>query len=189
MKKSTIIILILIFLAVSGGAFYGGMKYGQNKSQNDRQQRFQQFGQFPGGPGGMGMRDGRNGQNRQGMEFTIGEILFKDDTSVTVKLRDGGSKIIFLSQSTQIMKTSAGAPQDLVIGEQVSVNGNTNADGSLTAAMIQVRPPIPAEPTPLPWNYCIVLSRKPRSEILYLLLFRNNVFLLQIGVLKLGFFV
>lgn len=140
MKKNIVIILAIV--AVGGLSFYGGMSYEQNKSQNERQQRFQQFGQFPGRPG-PGMTDQRNNRNQSGAGFAAGEVLSKDDTSVTVKLRDGGSKIIFLSQSTKIMKTSEGAPQDLAIGEQVVVNGNANADGSLTADMIQIRPSLP----------------------------------------------
>ncbi|MEI6552974.1 MAG: hypothetical protein WCO09_00215, partial [bacterium] len=64
----------------------------------------------------------------------------KDATSITVKLRDGGSKIIFVASSTVVQKTSAGSINDIVVGSQISANGPTNADGSINAATISSRP-------------------------------------------------
>ena len=72
--------------------------------------------------------------------FTAGEIIAKDDKSVTVKLQNGGSKIVFLSDSTEITKSAEGALSDLEIGKNISVNGTTNSDGSVTAHTIQLRP-------------------------------------------------
>lgn len=123
-----IITIISVAVIVGGVAFYGGMKYAENKATAGRQQRAQQFS---GGTGG--------GQ-RGGGGFISGEILSKDDKSVTVKLQDGGSKIVFLSDSTKITKSTDGALSDLEVGKNVSVNGTANPDGSITAQMIQLRP-------------------------------------------------
>ena len=128
MKK---IIYIVIGLAVvGGGSFYAGLKYDQNKTAASRQAR---FGANVGGLGGA--RGGRGG----GGGFIAGEILSKDDESVTLKLRDGGSKIIFFSDSTQITKSAGGSAKDLAIGQEISAAGETNSDGSVNAQTIQIR--------------------------------------------------
>ncbi len=133
--SKTITGFVIAILAVGGGAFYGGMKYGQIKAGSnffgaERAQRFQQFvgGQARGVRGGVGA------------SFINGQIIAKDDKSLTVGLRDGGSKIIFLSSGTQIMKAVDGSAADLAAGMSVMVTGTANADGSLTAQSIQLRP-------------------------------------------------
>ncbi len=148
-----ITIVIAVAVVVGGGAFYGGMKYAQSKapqgrlsqtdfqnlqnlSPEERQQRIQQLG----ANAGAGFRGGAVGSQRGGGGLTSGEIISKDEKSVTVKLQDGGSKIIFLSDSTQITKSATGALSDLEVGKNISVNGTANSDGSVTAQTIQLRP-------------------------------------------------
>ena len=134
MNKS-IVIIIAVTLIVGAGAFYGGMKYAENKATAGWQQRTQQFS----GNAGAGFSGGTGGGQRGGGGFISGEILSKDDKSVTVKLQDGGSKIVFLSDSTKITKSTDGALSDLEAGKNVSVNGAANPDGSITAQTIQLR--------------------------------------------------
>lgn len=142
-----ILIAIIIVAAVVGvGAFYGGMKYSQsralsvfsqsdfqglrNLSPQERQQQLQQFGANFGGT--------RIG-NRMGINSVIGEIIAKDEQSITVKLPDAGSKIIFFSDSTNIMKSVEGSKNDLMVGEQIVISGEENSDGSYIARTIDVR--------------------------------------------------
>ena len=149
-----IAIVIATAVVVGGGAFFSGMKYAENKnlqsrvsqadfqnlqnlSPEERQQRLQELGasagtEFRGGAGG--------GQRGVGGGFTAGEIIAKDDKSVTVKLQNGGSKIVFLSDSTEITRFAEGTLSDLEIGKNISVNGTANSDGSVTAQTIQLRP-------------------------------------------------
>ena len=134
MNKS-IVIIIAVTLIVGAGAFYGGMKYAENKATAGRQQRTQQFS----GNAGAGFSGGTGAGQRGGGGFTAGEIITKDDKSVIVKLQDGGSKIVFLSDSTKITKSTDGALSDLEVGKNVSVNGTANSDGSITAQTIQLR--------------------------------------------------
>jgi hypothetical protein len=80
-----------------------------------------------------------------------GEIISKDDKSITVKLMGGnpdnpasgsqsGSKIIFFDQNTAISKMAAGSISDLAAGTQISITGTTNPDGSVIAQTISIRP-------------------------------------------------
>ncbi len=69
-----------------------------------------------------------------------GEIIKKDDKSITVKANDNSSKIIYFSASTTISKFAEGSKNDLQIGDNIMANGTSNSDGSVVAQMIQMRP-------------------------------------------------
>ena len=84
-NKRIIVSAIVGVVIIGGGAFYVGTKYPGAKSGLAQGVNFS--GQMRGGTG-MGRGQGFGGT-------TIGEIVAKDDISITVKLRDGGSKIIF----------------------------------------------------------------------------------------------
>jgi len=138
MKKS--ILLIVLIIVVGAGAFFGGIKYQQSQQSNSRQfgANLQNAGRIGSGQNGTRMRTG-GGQ-------VMGEILSQDDKSITVKLPDGSSKIVVLSEKTSISKAASGSKLDLTSGVHVVVFGTTNTDGSVTAQMIQVNPnrPTPA---------------------------------------------
>lgn len=121
--------IVAILILLCGGSFYAGTKYGQGQNNAQQQAAGGRFGQSGGG---RGMRGGAGGA-------IIGNILSKDDKSVTIQLRDGGSKIVFLSSAATIVKAVNGSVSDLVVGQQVMVIGATNADGSVTAQNIQIR--------------------------------------------------
>ncbi len=88
-------------------------------------------------PGGQ-VRAG--GFNRGGGNAVIGQVLSKDDKSLTVKLNDGGSKIVFYSDTTLISKATTSTVADVSVGNSVMVNGTTNTDGTVTANTIQLNP-------------------------------------------------
>lgn len=124
MKQSYILTIILI-IVIGAGAFFGGMKYQQSKSsrfgnfQSDRSRQSQQrFG--------------------QGVRPVNGDIINQDDKSITVKLQDGSSKIVILSDKTVFNKSTTGSKSDLKVGERVAVFGTENSDGSVTAQNIQL---------------------------------------------------
>jgi len=130
-----IIIAVVITLVVAGGAsFYGGMLYGKGASANLRADLNRQGAGFAVGTGQ------RSGGVQPNAGFSGGEIIKKDNTSITVKLNNGSSQIILFSDSTKIMKSAEGSATDLTIGEQVTITGSKNQDGSLTAESIQIRP-------------------------------------------------
>lgn len=139
-----IAIVIATAVVVGGGAFFGGMKYAQSKSPRDQFSRGD-FGANVGGTAGQNHGDsfrggtGGNGQRGSRGGFTAGEIISKDDKSITVKLQDGGSKIIFYSDATEVGKFVSGSMSDLEIGKSIVANGTPNSDGSITAQSIQLR--------------------------------------------------
>ncbi|MCL5009146.1 MAG: DUF5666 domain-containing protein [Patescibacteria group bacterium] len=143
-----IISISLVTLVVAGSlGFYGGMKYAQSKGPaNNSQNAFQQMR----GNGQNGTAAGtRRFGNGQSGGFLSGDVLSKDDKSVTLKLRDGSTRIVFYSTTTSIGKAVAGSAGDLAAGQQVTVAGTANADGSVTAQQIQIRPeqaPVPGGP-------------------------------------------
>lgn len=95
------------------------------------QSRFQQMG----AAGTAGAQRGA----RNGGDFVSGEIISKDEQSLTLKMPDGGSKIVFFSDSIKILKTVEGSAEDIAAGKQIMVSGKQNSDGSYTAQTIQER--------------------------------------------------
>ena len=131
---------VIVAVIVGAVAFFGGTKYGQYPpgGSNADLRNFQTrgTGMMGGLTGGQGRMTG--GANRAG-GFLAGEIIGQDDKSITVKLRDGGSRIVFVSSSTQVLKSINGSVSDLILGGQVTVTGGTNPDGSVTAQSVQIR--------------------------------------------------
>ena len=119
------IVWIIVLVVVAAGSYYMGSKsvpapVAQGQGQNGGRQ----FG-------------GRTGGNGGGV---AGDVLSKDVQSLTVKMRDGSSKIVFYSGSTQIMKQASGTIADINVGTTITVGGTPNSDGSVTANTIQIRP-------------------------------------------------
>lgn len=128
MKKEYLIGIVLIII-IGVGAFFGGIQYQKSQRSSLR------VGQFGGQ--GQGQFTNRAGQ---GGRPVSGSIINSDDTSITVKLADGSSKIVLLSGSTVVSKQTVGSKSDLVTGERVMVIGKDNSDGSVTADTISLNP-------------------------------------------------
>jgi len=149
--KKTIMIAVVAVLVGGGIGFYGGMLYGQSQAGAARRvagANFAggggQFGSGTGGTGGAGTRlRGGPGGNFQG-----GKILSKSDNSITIQATDGSSKIVFVSGTTNIMKSAQGTLDDLTVGNEVTVTGTANSDGSITAQSVQLRSVSAAQATP-----------------------------------------
>ena len=144
-NRNVLSVAILVLLAMSAGMFFAGMHYQQSKASADTSS------QGPGQGGNFQRGQGRGGQGggANGGSFANGTIISADSQSITVKMQDGSSKIIYFSGSTQIGKTTAGSPSDLTNGEQVMATGTNNSDGSIAAQTIQIRPagsPVPGGP-------------------------------------------
>lgn len=62
-----------------------------------RMQELRDSGQMPSMEGRVSRMDG-------GTAFVRGEIIDKDEISITIKVEEGGSKLVFYSEDTQIIK-------------------------------------------------------------------------------------
>jgi len=122
------IIYVVVGVIVLAGVFYGGMLYGKTQT---KALTTGQNAAFAGRTRGAGGAFGG---------ATIGQIISKDATSITISLQSGGSKIIFLDSSTPITKQATGTMSDLAVSTNVVVTGTTNTDGSISAQSIQIRP-------------------------------------------------
>ena len=141
MKNKAIIITIVVAIVTAGVGFFGGMQYQKSQRSN--------FGANGAGfmMGQRGTSGGRFGSGNGGA--VVGQIISIDTNSITVKLRDGSSKIVILSGTTTINKQATGTKSDLTTGTSVAVFGQANSDGSVTAQSVQLNPVSrTASPTP-----------------------------------------
>ena len=136
-NKKVVYIVIGIIVVFAIG-FWGGDMYGKGQAAATRANKFAGAGGASGQYGGA-----RGGRGGAAGGFVTGTILSKDATSITVQLATGGSKIVFLSDSSTIGKSVTGTADDLTAGEQVMVSGAPNSDGSVTATSVQIRPAAP----------------------------------------------
>jgi hypothetical protein len=144
MNKSKKIVWTIVSIIVLVGVFFGGAAYGKGSTNKTAATGAGAFAGRARGAGGAGF-GGSFGS------LTTGQIISKDATSITVQLAGGGaagsavgSKIIFLASDTKITKTTTGTLADLAVGTDVSVAGAANADGSMNATTIMIRPNVPA---------------------------------------------
>jgi hypothetical protein len=126
--KNISVPLIVAAIALCAAGFFGGMKFEDYQLSKTRGSAMRQF------PGTGGARGGAGGRQ------ITGNIVSVDDTSLTVKLPDGSSKIVILSDITTINKAAEATKSDLKTGDKVAVFGTNNADGSVTAQNIQLNP-------------------------------------------------
>lgn len=134
MKK--IILFIIVLIIIGSGAFYGGMKYAQNKTSRGFAQGVEERQQLFQGSAGQGFQTEM--RRDAGLNFLRGAVIAKDEQSLTLKMPDGGSKIIFFSDSAEISKTIEGSVDDIEIGKQIIISGEENPDGSYTAKTVQL---------------------------------------------------
>ena len=152
MKRWLLAVVIVVIIAVGVGAFFGGKASGggtpsptaalkvlTNLTAAQRQSLLGSGGGLAGVfGGGFGDRGaGATGAAGAG-GFTTGSIVSSDSNSLTVKLSSGGSKIVLYSPSTVIAVSKTGSASDLTTGQDVTVTGTANSDGSITATRIQV---------------------------------------------------
>lgn len=137
MIKTTVAVGVTVIALVIGGV--GGYLFRNYQIQRNR-------ANFAGGS--LNRNGNQNGGAGMG-RGVLGSILSMDDKSITVKLADGSSRIVFFSDTTHYSNTTDATKGDLKVGENVAVFGTPNSDGSETAGTIQINPQF-FRPSPTP---------------------------------------
>ena len=141
--------MVILLIVFSAGSFFAGTKYQQSKITSQFSQRAGLNNSTQGLEKGTGTARNntantavKNQGQTSGFKQTVGEIISLDDTSITVKMTDGSSKIILISSSTIISQSVEATNSDLKVGANIAVNGDQNTDGSVTGKTIEINPHI-----------------------------------------------
>ena len=135
LNKKQLPLVIIIAVVLLAASFYAGrLSISKSGSVGFAGGR----GQGPSGMMASGAAKNMQSKNFRG-NMVSGEIISKDDKSLTIKLTSGGSKTIYFSASTTISQMTATPASDLNVGQSIIANGSTNSDGSISAQMIQLR--------------------------------------------------
>jgi hypothetical protein len=151
MKKGILIISILLAAAaLSAGSFWGGMTYQTNKVEQAQANFFATRGQGPDGVtpsdqmpgGGQFPNDGQIPGGRQGLIFgggggASGQIKSIDGDVITLSTAEDVTTIN-LSEDTRITKMETVSLADLEPGMRISVIGQKDEDGNISAVQIQI---------------------------------------------------
>jgi hypothetical protein len=144
MKKTWIVVGVLVLVvAVGGGAFWAGMSYGKSQARQDitglmqerfgaRGGQFPEGGQFPGGGQPPQEGQGDTTQFGGGIRGTIQAI----EGETLVINTDDGIIQVQTTDTTLIEKNMSVGVGDLEVGEMVVVSGPQNEDGSVTARSV-----------------------------------------------------
>jgi len=144
LRSALISIGVLILLA---GSFFGGTLFGARRARaglpdafRERMSQFAQGGAaLPGfeegqlGRGGMGRLGGQGGG-------LFGQIEGIDGSTIIVTGLNDQQTIVQITDTTLIEKYASVTAAELALGEQVTVSGSENEDGSITARSVQVAP-------------------------------------------------
>lgn len=141
MKNTNLVIGCMVTAVVVGGvSFYGGTLYQKSKITS-------QFG----ARGNRNFSQGQNGQagNQKNPSApammgrggaVMGEVTAKDDKTLTVKMSDGSSRIVVISDSTTYRISNEANLEKIVVGTKIATFGTANSDGSTTASSIEINP-------------------------------------------------
>jgi len=141
-KQTHIISMAILIVAVAIGSFFGGTKYQQNKLISNFRQQMVGGNNLPQGMGRNAINNDsiKNRGQASGFRQNYGDIINIDEKTLTLKMADGSSKIVLLSDTTKINQSITAAKTDLVVGTKIMVNGETNSDGSITSRNIEINP-------------------------------------------------
>ena len=68
-----------------------------------------------------------------------GDVISFSGNMLTIKGRDGGSRVVLVTDATKVMKSVEGRKTDVQSGSMVLITGTQNSDGSITADTVQLR--------------------------------------------------
>lgn len=151
MKNVLIIIgAVVLAVAIAGGSFYGGMAYQRNQEAAVRANFFTSRGIQDPGQGQGFNPNGANGGQRQGFFAfgggTTGQVKSIDGNVLTLSTAQNVTTVN-LTSTTTIEKFGPGTTTDLQPGQRISVSGQKDSSGNITATQITI---LPTNPNPRP---------------------------------------
>ena len=137
MKRNAVWIVGIVAVGVI--AFIAGMQLGPSiKGTTTTATAGRQAGQMPEGftpPDGAA---GLPGAGMRGGGMVVGKVVSSDGKSVTVKLAQGGSQTIYVTDSTVYNELTKVNAADASVGTTITASGTTADDGSVTATTIMI---------------------------------------------------
>ena len=125
-KTIGLIIGVIVLVGATGaGAFYGGTVYQQQQQTNVRNTFFN----GRGGAGGGGFGGG-----------VFGTVKTVNGNTITVSTAQNVTTVSLIT-STVILKTTTGTQADIQVGDQITVRGQPDSSGNVTATNVQLLPP------------------------------------------------
>ena len=144
MKKVWIgVAVVLLVVAVGGGAFWAGMTYGKSQAEQDVVGLMQERMGARGGrvPGQSTFLQGEQedapqfGEGMMGAMGAMGTVEGVEGETLIINTDEGLIRVQ-TADTTMIQKNMPVAVGDLEIGEAVVVSGPKNDDGSITARSV-----------------------------------------------------
>ena len=118
-NKKTLVIVIALLL-VASSAFYVGAKYEKNKLSR------------------LGLlKNAQNEDTCKAKDLVTGEITAITENAISIKTSDGNIQNVSISVLMKTGKKSAPELAGLAIGQQVTVKGVKNVDGSFSAQSVK----------------------------------------------------
>ncbi len=132
--KAFVIGIVMVVIAAAAGI--GGYMYGTNTATAQaaaaRSRFFADRGGVPGGTPGAAGQGNFNPAN-----FANGTV--KSISGNTIQLSTAQNVLtVTISDQTQIRKQVTGTTADITTGERITIQGQTNSDGTMTAQTIQI---------------------------------------------------
>lgn len=142
MKKKNYIIVSIIIVLLTSSAYFLGSATSKNKNVESKIEKTGRMGFSPNGDMPSFDRSNTGGTSGKRMfqgKFVNGEVISNDGTVMTIKLENGGSRIVLTSQATKFNKNIEANIQDVSAGKTVMITGESNPDGSMIANNIQIK--------------------------------------------------
>lgn len=159
MTTKQLALTAVVVVIVGGIGFGAGMKY-----QSSRQPAWGRLGATGNRAGNMmrpsgGREAGGQLMNRLGGRPVAGEVIAINDNTLTIKSPDGSTRLVVLSETTNINQATTADKSEIKVGSNVAVFGSDNSDGSVTAQNVQLNPRLmeakgseSSSPSPSPTN-------------------------------------
>ncbi len=137
--KTTLIITIIVAVIVAVGAgvggFFGGKAYESSHANSVRNNFLRARGIETNGA------NGTNGATRGAFGGgTFGQIKSLNGNTLVVTTAQNTDVTVTLSNTTRIEKTTTGTTADLQTGDQVTVAGQRDSNGNITAVQVTILP-------------------------------------------------